>query len=240
MLVARSGDDAACSGWREEPIVFPPTYKYAVGTDQYDVAPPKARAPSYTDRILFREGSSSGAEGPGDRIAAIDYAARNESAAFQVSDHRPVTLLLEVTLPTEAEQVLADLRILGSYLAAAAAPPARVLGLGLKCPPSPGEVASRDSAREAEAVVYYTAEVISESGPGDGADLGHSRQGPVSAKEVLAMLAEKVLTIAGGHLIWCPGMVEWRPLEVALESLPQLQAIASRARALPIDNIQVS
>ena len=195
-------------------------------------APPKARAPSYTDRILFREGSSSGAEGLGDRIAARDYAARNESAAFQISDHRPVTLLLEATLPTEAEQVLADLRILGSYLAVGAAPERGIIA-GEVARGIAGEAASRDSAREAEAAVYYTAEVISESGPGEGAGLGHSRQGPVSAGGVISMLREKVLTTAGGHLIWCAGMVEWRPLEVVLESLPQLQAICEAGAVLP-------
>jgi hypothetical protein len=38
---------------REGPIYFPPTYKFDVGTDEYDTGP-KHRAPAYTDRILVK------------------------------------------------------------------------------------------------------------------------------------------------------------------------------------------
>lgn len=36
----------------EPPIAFPPTYKFDVGTNNYDTSE-KMRIPSWTDRILF-------------------------------------------------------------------------------------------------------------------------------------------------------------------------------------------
>jgi hypothetical protein len=222
LTAARSTGDAACTGWLEEAIQFPPTYKYQQGSAEYDIAPPKARAPSWTDRILFRAKDSDAAATDAaasdrnigsrpdrlSRISGSGYSARAEPD-FQVSDHRPgasrslvffffcsfslskamvcqdrlgikrmenlelkacafraVTLLLEAALPTEAELLARDLRLLGSYLAAAAAPggespqdspPAGDGGAG------GGDVAgrgrSRDRLREHAAVLYYTQHV---------------------------------------------------------------------------------
>jgi endonuclease/exonuclease/phosphatase family metal-dependent hydrolase len=61
----------------ELPITFAPTYKYDVGTDNYDTSE-KKRSPAWCDRILSRGKN---------RIQQIDYR-RHE---VRVSDHRPVT-----------------------------------------------------------------------------------------------------------------------------------------------------
>jgi hypothetical protein len=62
----------------EAPITFAPTYKYDVGTDNYDTSE-KQRSPAWCDRLLYR--------GLG-RIKQVEYR-RHDS--IKVSDHRPVS-----------------------------------------------------------------------------------------------------------------------------------------------------
>ncbi|KAL8973045.1 MAG: hypothetical protein Q9183_000213 [Haloplaca sp. 2 TL-2023] len=76
----------------ECPINFNPTYKYDVGTDQYDSSE-KNRAPAWCDRILYR--------GTG-KIKQLDYQ-RHE---LRVSDHRPVT----ATFKLRVKSVVAEQR----------------------------------------------------------------------------------------------------------------------------------
>ncbi|KAH8656532.1 putative PI phosphatase group protein-like protein [Tricladium varicosporioides] len=68
--------------FQEMAITFPPTYKYDVGTDNYDTSE-KKRSPAWCDRILSRGR---------DRISQIDYK-RHE---VRVSDHRPVTAQFDI------------------------------------------------------------------------------------------------------------------------------------------------
>jgi len=73
--------------FQESPISFAPTYKYNVGTDDYDTSE-KKRSPAWCDRILFRNG------GNGEKIKCIDY----RRWEVHTSDHRPVTGLFEMKI----------------------------------------------------------------------------------------------------------------------------------------------
>lgn len=85
LLVARRRKpDFKLRIFEEMPITFAPTYKYDVGTDNYDTSE-KKRSPAWCDRLLFR--------GRG-RIRQLDYR-RHE---VRVSDHRPVTGKFELTV----------------------------------------------------------------------------------------------------------------------------------------------
>ncbi|CAK7216392.1 hypothetical protein SBRCBS47491_002809 [Sporothrix bragantina] len=70
----------------ELPIRFDPTYKYDVGTDNYDTSE-KKRSPAWCDRLLYRGGHHN-------RVFQFDYR-RHE---VRVSDHRPVTGRFEFTV----------------------------------------------------------------------------------------------------------------------------------------------
>jgi len=70
----------------ESPITFAPTYKYDVGTDNYDSSE-KKRSPAWCDRLLYR--------GIG-RIKQLDYQ-RHE---VRVSDHRPVSGRFRIRIKT--------------------------------------------------------------------------------------------------------------------------------------------
>ncbi|KGO63606.1 Endonuclease/exonuclease/phosphatase [Penicillium italicum] len=74
----------------ESPITFAPTYKYDVGTDEYDSSD-KKRSPAWCDRILYR--------GLG-RVKQLDYR-RHEVRA---SDHRPVSAAFKIRAKTVLSQ----------------------------------------------------------------------------------------------------------------------------------------
>ncbi|XP_013412446.1 72 kDa inositol polyphosphate 5-phosphatase isoform X1 [Lingula anatina] len=73
--------------FQEGRICFPPTYKFDIGTDDYDTSP-KQRIPSYTDRILFRSKKKN----------AISCLVYDSVQSFTFSDHKPVYGLYEVTI----------------------------------------------------------------------------------------------------------------------------------------------
>lgn len=86
MLSRRRVAGFRLASFSELPLTFAPTYKYDVGTDNYDSSD-KKRAPAWCDRILYR--------GPG-RIKQYEYR-RHE---VRVSDHRPVSGMFKIRLKT--------------------------------------------------------------------------------------------------------------------------------------------
>ncbi|KAI0115514.1 Endonuclease/exonuclease/phosphatase [Nemania sp. FL0031] len=91
LLVARRRNPAfRLRAFDEMPIEFAPTYKYDVGTDNYDTSE-KKRSPAWCDRLLHR--------GSG-RIRQLDYR-RHE---VRVSDHRPVTGRFKFTIKNISPQ----------------------------------------------------------------------------------------------------------------------------------------
>ncbi|KAH9987805.1 inositol polyphosphate phosphatase [Russula vinacea] len=73
----------AFSGYIEGPIVFRPTYRYDVGTDNYDTSE-KMRTPAWTDRVLYR----------GSKLDLSVYS----RAELKGSDHRPVYAAFRATV----------------------------------------------------------------------------------------------------------------------------------------------
>jgi len=65
--------------FNEAPITFPPTFKFKVGTNQYNTK----RIPSWCDRILWRVGTRANADD-------VECAAYNCIGTITLSDHKPV------------------------------------------------------------------------------------------------------------------------------------------------------
>lgn len=90
-------DSRILSGFTEGAISFPPTYKYQIGSNKYDM---EARTPSYTDRIFYSKNDS--------RISQLDYSSISE---YAISDHRPVVSRFELSIPmmdVEKRKTLVD------------------------------------------------------------------------------------------------------------------------------------
>ena len=63
------------------------------------------------------------------------------------------------------------------------------------------------------------------TGMAEGSSVGKTRQGPVCAKALLSVLRGCGFVSDAGQLLWCAGMVEWRPFEAVLKAIPQLRDI---------------
>lgn len=93
LLVSRRKNPAfRLRAFQELPITFAPTYKYDVGTDNYDSSE-KKRAPAWCDRILYRSRAP-------ERLQQLTYQ-RHE---VRVSDHRPVSALFQITIKTISQR----------------------------------------------------------------------------------------------------------------------------------------
>lgn len=75
----------------EGPLHFKPTYKYDLGTSDYDTSS-KGRIPSWTDRILFVP-----------RPGAVQCLAYNADDSIRTSDHRPVYASFSVAVEVSKE-----------------------------------------------------------------------------------------------------------------------------------------
>lgn len=79
----------ALAGYAEGALDFAPTYKYDVGSTEYDTGP-KRRAPAWCDRVLWRDSPHA---------RAVAYGRRE----LTESDHRPVSAVLELSVLDGAE-----------------------------------------------------------------------------------------------------------------------------------------
>ncbi|XP_004529466.1 type II inositol 1,4,5-trisphosphate 5-phosphatase [Ceratitis capitata] len=77
-------------GYSEGPIKFRPSYKYDIGTDNFDSSE-KQRAPAYCDRVLWK----------GVRIEHLAY---NCIMEIRKSDHKPVYAIFRVKIKTKDEK----------------------------------------------------------------------------------------------------------------------------------------
>lgn len=98
-------EGAVLRGFEEAPILFPPTYKYDPGTQNFDSSS-KQRTPAYTDRILFKgkghtrgyirrvshESSNSHKDG------VIECLVYDSVPSICTSDHKPVWGVFKTTL----------------------------------------------------------------------------------------------------------------------------------------------
>ena len=89
LLSRRKNPGFRLRDFNEAAITFWPTYKYDVGTDNYDSSD-KKRAPAWCDRILSRSGGGTG------RVTQLSYGRHD----VRVSDHRPVSATFRLRIKT--------------------------------------------------------------------------------------------------------------------------------------------
>ncbi|XP_011691100.1 PREDICTED: 72 kDa inositol polyphosphate 5-phosphatase isoform X2 [Wasmannia auropunctata] len=97
-------EGAVLRGFEEAPIMFPPTYKYDPGTQNFDSSS-KQRTPAYTDRILFRgKGHTRGYirrvshESSSSKDGVIECLVYDSVPSICTSDHKPVWGVFKTTL----------------------------------------------------------------------------------------------------------------------------------------------
>lgn len=86
---------AAFRFYSEGPILFPPTYKYDIGKNEYDTSE-KSRVPAWCDRILWK----------GANLRQTHY----NAADLRFSDHRPVCALFDCNINVVDESLKDKLR----------------------------------------------------------------------------------------------------------------------------------
>ena len=79
--------------YSEMNINFPPSYKYNLGTDDFDDV--KNRTPSYCDRILYKHLPTT----------KVDPLAYNSMHCIRTSDHKPVWATFDVQLQAGTSEI---------------------------------------------------------------------------------------------------------------------------------------
>lgn len=102
-LKRQQDSGAAFNNFSEGDITFPPTYKYDLFSDDYDTSE-KARAPAWTDRVLWRRRPLFPETDEDADHGRLLYYGRAE---LKMSDHRPVIALVDV----EAREVHVEDRL---------------------------------------------------------------------------------------------------------------------------------
>lgn len=80
----------------ESPVNFPPTYKYQISTDEYDLK--DKRVPSWCDRILFNNTK---------KIKGLEY---NHVEMFRESDHKPIYGIYQIQVK-ESKNSIDDVNV---------------------------------------------------------------------------------------------------------------------------------
>lgn len=80
------------NSFKEPPVEFAPTYRFDIGTNQYDTSE-KKRVPSYTDRVLYRANEKE--------ISNVSYVSHHE---YTSSDHKPVFSLFHVNVKKRIDE----------------------------------------------------------------------------------------------------------------------------------------
>jgi len=96
-------------GFHEGQILFPPTYKYDLFSDDYDTSE-KCRVPAWTDRVLWRRRTPQGPLPDDWSEGRVVWYGRAE---LKQSDHRPVLAVIDIQArkvdTAKREQVISDL-----------------------------------------------------------------------------------------------------------------------------------
>jgi endonuclease/exonuclease/phosphatase family metal-dependent hydrolase len=95
--------DQNINAFKEAPIMFLPTYKFAFGSDDYDNGP-KQRTPSWTDRVLVKIGQPRLSVGTIDRMvfetdAIRDQVSQHVVSMFRTDSHFVLTGRPTLTFP---------------------------------------------------------------------------------------------------------------------------------------------
>ncbi|XP_053862745.1 phosphatidylinositol 4,5-bisphosphate 5-phosphatase A [Malaclemys terrapin pileata] len=103
------------SGFQEGLLNFPPTFKFDVGTNQYDTSA-KKRKPAWTDRILWKIKSCGASHNPSGRrpsrtglaVTQLCYCSHME---YVVSDHKPVAAIFAVQFASKTDKPLVEIQV---------------------------------------------------------------------------------------------------------------------------------
>lgn len=106
LLLEKKERGGAFNGFKEDRILFYPTYKFDRGTSQYDTSE-KQRVPSWTDRVLYRSRK-------GNDLRSINY---NSVMDVSLSDHKPVysTFVSKVKFVDEKKKLELSQKFYNTY-----------------------------------------------------------------------------------------------------------------------------